>query len=99
VMVLHLAVVIAAVEPHAWRVRPPRRSLAFADLLEPQNLRPEPVRLFEGADIENKMVQSDWGDRAGRRGLLLGHGGFLVSWFANLATPTVLVASMSAIRG
>ena len=67
VMVLHLAVVVATVEPHAWRVRPVRRSLALADLLEPQNLRPEPVRLVEVANVEDKMVQSDRGDRAGRR--------------------------------
>ena len=59
-MVSHLAIaVIAAVEAHPRRVRPRRRGVQLANLLQADDLGPEPVRLLDVAHVEHQVIETD----------------------------------------
>jgi len=68
VMMGHLAIVVGAVELHRARraavaARPDR-----ADLLQADDLGPEPMRFGHVADIDDQMVDADGGNRFGLHG-------------------------------
>ena len=63
---VHLAVVVAAVEAHLRRVGPLGRGFQLADLFETEDLGPEPMGFLEVADVEDQMIEARRCDGTGR---------------------------------
>src|SRR5207249_7255295 len=59
VMVVHPAAMVAAIEAHGAPAR-------LTDLLEPEHLSPEFVRLFHVAHVDHEVVDAARGHRLGR---------------------------------
>jgi hypothetical protein len=72
-MMVHVSVVVAAVEAHLGWVRALRCGLQLADLLEAYDLGPKLVGFLQIANVQHQMVQARGCDRTGFGGIARGH--------------------------
>src|SRR5262245_46271229 len=92
VVVLHLALVVAAVKAHFGGIRTIGARVELSDLLKAHDLGPKRVRLFKITDIQHQMVDPHRGHCLtgwGRAVVTLWHGPLLPSLVGALITMRI----------